>query len=69
MALELAYRKGETVGRRELMLKLGKNPEIYDDHFLDSLVSRLRAKLGKNFPLQTVRGVGYALSEAVSHTR
>lgn len=66
LALEAAYRKSKALGRRELMLKLGKNPDIYDDHFLDSLVSRLRAKLGKSFPLQTVRGVGYTLSEAIS---
>ncbi|MDO6746565.1 response regulator transcription factor [Gilvimarinus sp. 1_MG-2023] len=65
LSLHDGFSKGRAVSRRELMLQLGKNPDIYDDHFLDSLVSRLRSKLGKSFPLQTIRGVGYTLSESI----
>lgn len=55
----------QPIKRQTLMRKLGRDPAIYDDHFLDALVNRLRSKLGNKFPLQTVRGVGYSLSESI----
>lgn len=55
----------QVVSREVLIEKLGRSSKIYETHFIDALVSRLRNKLGPDFPLQTVRGVGYALSEPV----
>ncbi|HEY7886582.1 MAG TPA: response regulator transcription factor [Cellvibrionaceae bacterium] len=57
----------QTVSREILIEKLGRSSKIYETHFIDALVSRLRNKLGPDFPLQTVRGLGYALSEPVDN--
>ncbi|WP_049721349.1 response regulator transcription factor [Gilvimarinus polysaccharolyticus] len=62
-ALLHTSRTQQTVTREALMRGLRRDPAIYDDHFIDTMVSRLRSKLGKDFPLQTVRGIGYTLSE------
>lgn len=55
----------KTILRTQLMHHFGRDPAIFDDHFIDTLVSRLRSKLGKDFPLRTVRGAGYTLSGVV----
>ncbi|WP_020210970.1 response regulator transcription factor [Gilvimarinus chinensis] len=64
-ALLISNSSQKVVSRKSLMRSLGRDPNIYDDHFLDTLVSRLRTKIGKSFPLQTVRGKGYTFSEKV----
>lgn len=59
----------QAVSREQLLQQLGHNSDVYETHFIDALVSRLRGKLGHDFPLQTVRGIGYALSEPVENLR
>ncbi len=56
---------GQAVPRETLVLAMGGNPDIYDPHRLETLVSRLRAKAGPAFPLKTVRGVGYCLTRPI----
>lgn len=55
---------GEVVSRESLVQVLADDPEQYDYHRLDMLVSRLRRKLaalGATLPLRSVRGQGYVV--------
>lgn len=53
---------GKPISREVIVSALGGDPYDYDFHRLDTLVSRLRKKVqaqGLDFPLRSVRGVGY----------
>ena len=68
--LPLAARPGEVVDREELFLALEQRPDIYAMRRMETLVSRLRAKVlrvsqGEALPVRARHGKGYAfLSEA-----
>ena len=59
-------RRGTVTSREAVITALGENPEEYDLHRLNALVSRLRKKaqdLGLSLPLRAVRGTGYVFAD------
>jgi DNA-binding response OmpR family regulator len=57
----LAARQGEAVSREELMLEIWGTAVVGRSRSLDFFVGQIRAKLGPDLPLQTVRGFGFRL--------
>ena len=57
----LARRPGRIVSRGELYATVWGGNLRPDDRSVDVYVHRLRAKLGEEFPLETLRGAGYKL--------
>jgi len=58
----LLQARGEVVPREDLIAALTGEPQEYDPHRLDVLISRLRRKLSAGIdesPVHVVRGVGY----------
>jgi len=64
-----AGKSGAVVGREEIIAGLGFDPASYDNRRLEVMIRRLRKKIEeagiKNFPLQTVYGVGLAFTDAL----
>lgn len=60
----LAEDPGVVVSRETLIRAIDKDPENYDSHTLEVLISRLRAKLGDDAPFRSVRGRGYVSTAA-----
>ena len=69
LLLKMADQPGQVVPRQELVLSLGHDPQSYDFRRMEILVRRLRNKvkadLGCELPLETVRKVGYAFTAAL----
>lgn len=65
----LAEHAGEPVSRDTLITRLGENPTIYDPRRMEVLIRRLRNKAKETFtqpfPLETVRGYGYAFTGTI----
>lgn len=65
----LARSGGAAVSRREIVEAMGQDWASYDLRRLDTLVSRLRAQwqreTGKELPLKTLHGEGYAFGEPI----
>lgn len=61
---ELASKRGKTCQPVELARAMGLQPDEWDRHRLEVIVSRLRNKVerqtGHEAPIRTVRGLGYA---------
>ncbi|MBN7796131.1 response regulator transcription factor [Parahaliea mediterranea] len=57
--IEHLSRIDRIVSREDLVAYLGEDVRLYDPHTLEAVLSRLRAKVGRDFPLKTIRGVGY----------
>lgn len=61
---ELVARRGQPCKHAELARAMGLQPDEWDRHRLEVIVSRLRAKVerltGLDAPVRTVRGIGYA---------
>ena len=57
----LAERAGDAVSREEIQLHVWGTPAVGKSRSLDFFVAGLRAKLGDDLPLTTVRGYGYRL--------
>ena len=59
---------GETVSKPAVVEALGGNPEAFDYHRIDVLLSRLRKKwraaTGTELPVRTVQSAGYAFTAA-----
>jgi DNA-binding response OmpR family regulator len=66
----LNAKNGSAVSRRHIIEQLGKDRASYDDRNLDALVLRLRRKVrsltAEDFPLKTIHGSGYTLSQPFS---
>lgn len=58
----LAARPGEAVSREEVLLAVWGTPVAGRSRSLDYFIARLRAKLGDDLPLETVRGFGFRLA-------
>lgn len=60
--------QGETVSKPAVVEALGGNPEAFDYHRIDVLLSRLRKKwraaTGSELPVRTVQSTGYAFTAA-----
>ncbi|MCC6136371.1 MAG: response regulator transcription factor [Candidatus Contendobacter sp.] len=69
----LAETPGQAAPRERIIRAMGHNPMTYDSRSLEILVRRLRRKasqtLGRELPLETVHGVGYAFLAEVSVLR
>lgn len=66
---QLMDNPGECVSRQAMMTALAGDPQEYDPHRLDALISRLRRKAadaGLSLPMRAVRGIGYIFSTASS---
>lgn len=65
----LNVKPGLSVPRRYIIEQMGKDSVSYDDRNLDALVLRLRRKVraltNEDFPLKTIHGGGYTLSQAL----
>lgn len=62
---------GKSVHREELVAAMGFLPDAYDFRRLETMVSRLRKKLGEHgvdFPLTTIYGGSYALQAQLEMT-
>ena len=63
----LNSKPGVSFSRRQIAEQLGKDSISYDDRNLDALVLRLRRKVKQMtkefFPLKTIHGAGYAVSQ------
>jgi DNA-binding response OmpR family regulator len=57
----LCERRGKALSREQLLAKVWGARYEGGPRTLDILVRRLRAKLGEEFPLETLRGAGYKL--------
>jgi DNA-binding response OmpR family regulator len=57
----LAARLGDAVSREELMLDVWGTAVVGRSRSLDFFIRQLRAKLGPELPLYTVRGFGFRL--------
>lgn len=66
----LNSKPGTSFSRRQIAEQLGKDSISYDDRNLDALVLRLRRKVRlmtkEIFPLKTVHGAGYAVSQPLT---
>ena len=66
---KMADQPGQVVPRQDLVLSLGHDPQHYDFRRMEILVRRLRNKvkadLGCELPLETVRKVGYAFTASL----
>jgi DNA-binding response OmpR family regulator len=69
LLLKMADQPGQVVPRQDLVLSLGHDPQHYDFRRMEILVRRLRNKvkadLGCDLPLETVRKVGYAFTASL----
>jgi len=65
----MAHKPGAVVPRQELAVSLGHDPKAYDFRRMEILVRRLRQKvkasLGLELPLETVRKIGYAFTTSI----
>ena len=66
----LAENPGTPVSRPAMIAALGHNLDYYDSRRLDTLVSRLRLKLGRSstlaIPIRCIHSVGYAFAAPIS---
>jgi len=69
----LTSKTGSPCGTAELCRALGLQPEEWDRHRVDVIISRLRAKVerqtGQSLPLRTLRGHGYQWMPTEQRTR
>ena len=69
----LTSQTGSPCGTAELCRALGLQPEEWDRHRVDVIISRLRAKAerqtGQSLPLRTLRGHGYQWMPTEQRTR
>ena len=69
----LTSKTGSPCGTAELCRALGLQPEEWDRHRVDVIISRLRAKVerqtGQSLPLRTLRGLGYQWMPTEQRTR
>lgn len=67
--LALTERPGSAVSRETLINRMGHKTDYYDPRRLDTLVSRLRAKVNEagccELPLRTIPSAGYAFSAPI----
>ncbi len=65
----LAASPGETVARDPLIRSLGHQPAAYDLRRMEILIRRLRNKVrektGRELPVETVHGIGYAFTARI----
>lgn len=63
---QLAREPGATVPRDDLIVAMGRDPDIYDRRRLDTFVSRLRGKVAdaceNSPPLRSVHALGYSFA-------
>lgn len=61
----LAAASGMPVDRDQLVVAIGKDPDVYDMRAMEMTMSRLRKKLGEDSPITAARGKGYVFSARI----